>query len=238
MPTCPAGHQSADDEFCDVCGREMGGPAPASAGADVGAATAAAPAPAPDLPAAGATCPACGADLAGRFCEACGHDSLAAPPAAPASNTEPVPAVEAVPAVRLPGATAWTATVSADRTYFDQVMAAEGPDAAGIAFPPFYPDRHFPLQGKQVSIGRRSRSRGIAPDIDLTGPPEDPGISHLHALLVGGPDDSWAVVDVDSANGVSVNDEPKPLRPNTPRPLTDGDRVYLGAWTKITLRRG
>lgn len=241
MPTCPAGHDSTDDEFCDVCGREIGGPAPAA-----GAATAAAPAAAPDLPAPGATCPSCGADLAGRFCEACGQDSLAAPPPAAAgtepvaeasSGTEAVPAVEPVPAVRLPGATAWTATVSADRSYFDQVMAAEGPDAGGITFPPFCPDRHFPLQGEQVSIGRRSRSRGVNPDIDLTGPPEDPGVSHLHALLVGHEDGSWAVVDLDSANGVSVNDDANPLRPNTPRPLTNGDRVYLGAWTKITLRR-
>jgi hypothetical protein len=238
MATCPAGHDSVDDEFCDVCGREIGGPAPAS-----GAVTTAAPAAAPDQPAPGATCPACGADLAGRFCETCGHDSLAAPPAPAAhgsntSNPEPVPAVEPVPAIRMPGATAWTATVSADRTYFEQVMAAEGPDAGGITFPQFFPDRHFPLQGKQVSIGRRSRSRGIAPDIDLTGPPEDPGVSHLHALLVGQEDGSWAVVDLESANGVSVNDDADPLRPNIPRPLTNGDRVYLGAWTKITLRRG
>jgi hypothetical protein len=220
----------------------MGGPAPASP-ASTGATPAAVAEP--DLPPEGATCPACGAPLAGRFCEACGHDSLAAPPAATvtaataaaASPAEAVPAVESVPAVRLPGATAWTATVSADRPYYDQVMAAEGPDASGITFPPFCPDRHFPLQGKQVSIGRQSRSRGINPDIDLTGPPQDPGVSHLHALLVGQEDGAWAIVDLDSANGVSVNGEPNPLRPNSPRPLADGDRVYLGAWTMITLRR-
>ncbi|MPZ83238.1 MAG: FHA domain-containing protein [Actinophytocola sp.] len=231
MPTCPAGHDSADDEFCDVCGREMDGPAPAAAAGS----SAPAAVSAPDAPPAGATCQACGAPLAGRFCEACGHDSLTAPPAAPPTPPEPVP-VPARPADRLPDGTAWTATVSADRTYYDTVMAAEGPDAGRIGFPPFCPDRHFPLQGKQISIGRQSRSRGISPDIDLTGPPEDPGVSHLHALLVAQPDGSWAVVDLDSANGVSVNDEPNPLRPNAPRPLVDGDRCYLGAWTRITLR--
>ncbi|MGH3759605.1 FHA domain-containing protein, partial [Actinophytocola sp.] len=183
------------------------------------------------------------APLAGRFCEACGHDSLATPPAAgtPASPASPVapapPVVEPVPEVRMPAPTAWTATVSGDRAYYDTVMAAEGPDSGGITFPPFCPDRHFPLQGKQVSIGRLSRSRGITPDIDLTGPPEDPGVSHLHALLLAQEDDSWSIVDLDSANGVTVNDETRPLRPNTPRPLADGDRVYLGAWTRITLRR-
>ncbi len=231
MPTCPAGHDSTDDEFCDVCGREIGGPPPA----DPVASGTAAPAAVPDAPPEGATCQACGAPLAGRFCEACGHDSLTAPPAGATPAAAPA-APEAVPAERMPEGTTWTATVSADRTYFDQVMAAEGPDASGIAFPPFCPDRHFPLQGKQISIGRHSRSRGINPDIDLTGPPEDPGVSHLHALLVDG-SDGWAVVDLDSANGVTVNDDPDPLRPNTPRPLADGDRVYLGAWTRITLRR-
>ena len=221
MATCPLGHESADDEFCDVCGREMGG-APAAAPAPV--------APAPDAPApppAGATCAVCGAALAGRFCEECGHDSM----------TAAVPAVPSVPQVRLPEAVDWAATVTADRAYYDSVMAVDGPDAATITFPVFCPDRHFPLQGKQISIGRQSRSRGIQPDIDLIGPPEDPGISHLHAVLLSQPDGSWAVADLDSANGTVLNDGPNPLPPNTPHPLADGDRLYLGAWTLITVRR-
>lgn len=210
---CSSGHESADPEFCDVCGRAMDGPPPAPAATPPGSA--------PDTP-----CAACAAPLTGRFCEQCGHDSLTAPPARPASP--PVP-----PEV---GKVAWEVTVSADRAYYDSVMAEEGPDAGGITFPAFCPDRRFSLSGKQVSIGRRSRRRGIDPDIDLTGPPEDPGVSHLHALLVTRADESWAVVDLDSANGVTVNDEHQPLAPNTPRALADGDRVYLGAWTRITLR--
>ena len=206
MATCPQGHTSADEEFCDVCGREIGGAAVA-ASADAPVATR------PDPPPAGATCKACGADLAGRFCEACGQDSLAALPARPAAAVvEPAPPV---PADRLPEATTWTATVTADRAYYDSVMAVDGPDAAGITFPRYCPDRHFPLQGKQISIGRQSRSRGIQPDIDLIGPPEDPGVSHLHAMLVAQPDGSWSIVDLDSANGTAFNDEPNPLRPWT-----------------------
>ncbi len=224
MATCPLGHESADDEFCDVCGREMGG-APAAEPSPAPAAEATAPAPPP----AGATCVVCNAALAGRFCEECGHDSMAAVPSAPA--------VPAVPQVRLPDAVDWTATVTADRAYYDSVMAVDGPDAAAITFPVFCPDRHFPLQGSQISIGRQSRSRGIQPDIDLIGPPEDPGISHLHAVLLSQPDGSWAVADLDSANGTVLNDGPNPLPPNTPHPLADGDRLYLGAWTLITVRR-
>jgi len=234
MATCPQGHTSTDEEFCDVCGREIGGAAVTVAEAP---ATAEA-----ELPAAGTTCQACGAVLAGRFCEECGHDSLSAPPAKPvaAVATEVLPEAVAdvppVPADRVPEEATWTATVTADRAYFNSVMAVEGPDASGIAFPPYCPDRHFPLAGKEISIGRQSRSRGIHPDIDLLGPPEDPGVSHLHALLLAQPDGSWSIVDLDSANGTLVNDDPNPLRPNVPKPLTDGDRVYIGAWTRITLR--
>lgn len=228
MATCPQGHTSTDEEFCDVCGREIGGAA-------VTVADAPATAEAELLNTSVTTCQACGAALAGRFCEECGHDSLSAAPVAPAPA--PVPEVPPVPADRVPEEATWTATVTADRAYFDSVMAVDGPDSAGITFPPYCPDRHFPLAGKEISIGRQSRSRGIQPDIDLLGPPEDPGVSHLHALLLAQADGSWSIVDLDSANGTLVNDEPNPLRPNMPRPLADGDRVYIGAWTRITLRR-
>jgi hypothetical protein len=237
MATCPQGHTSSDEEFCDVCGREIGG-APVSVGE-------APPAAEAELPPASSTCQACGAALAGRFCEECGQDSLApapaaaAAPAAPAVSSAPSVAADVppVPADRMPETATWTATVTADRAYFDSVMAADGPDAGGIKFPPYCPDRHFPLAGKEISIGRQSRSRGIHPDIDLLGPPEDPGVSHLHALLIAQEDGGWSIVDLDSANGTVVNDEQNPLRANVPRPLTDGDRVYIGAWTRITLRR-
>lgn len=199
MATCPSGHSSADDEFCDVCGLAIVSSAPTV-----------------PLPVA-EPCKVCGAALAGRFCEVCGADSLASAP------TQPLPVLE------------WTAVISADRAYFEVVQAAEGPDAKSVQFPAYFPDRFFPLHGKQTSIGRRSASRGIVPDIDLTGPPEDPGVSRLHAVLVPS-GDGWAVVDLGSANGTTVNDDPKPLLANVPRPLAAGDRVHVGAWTTITLR--
>jgi pSer/pThr/pTyr-binding forkhead associated (FHA) protein len=126
--------------------------------------------------------------------------------------------------------------VSADRAYYQSVMAIGGPDAASITFPQFCPDRYFPLRGNQISIGRRSVSRGINPDIDLTGPPEDPGVSHLHAVLIVQPDGSLSIVDLGSSNGTTVNESQSPLRANVPHPLSDGDRVHLGAWTTITVR--
>jgi len=137
-----------------------------------------------------------------------------------------------------PPYTGWHAVVSADRQYFDSVIAQGGPDAAKIVSPPYCPERVFPLVGNQVRIGRRSRSRGLNPEIDLSGPPEDPGVSHLHAILVAQPDGSWALIDPGSANGTKINDAPDPIATNVPVPVSDGDRIYVGAWTVIVLRKG
>ncbi|MBW4718223.1 FHA domain-containing protein [Saccharothrix obliqua] len=165
-------------------------------------------------------CVVCGAVRDGRFCEECGHDSLAPAPAA----------------VQAPERVRWHVTVEADRAYFARVVAAGGPDAAAVGFPEFCPPRRFDLAGTQVTIGRRSRSRGIFPTVDLVGPPEDPGVSHSHALLVAG-GGGWSVVDLGSTNGTTVNGSPDPLSPNRPHPLADGDQVHVGAWTTITLHR-
>ncbi|MEU3270527.1 FHA domain-containing protein [Saccharomonospora sp. NPDC006951] len=230
MATCPAGHASADDEFCDVCGRAMDGPAP----------TAAPPASEPEavaVPEGEGTCVVCGSALPGRFCEECGHDSLAAAPDTAGASGSGGPGGAARAAADVPAAaTRWALIVRADRRQFDAVVAASGPDAGSLSFPPYCPDRHFPLRGGQVSIGRRSQSRGIVPDVDLTGPPEDPGVSHLHAVLVAGDGGSWSIVDLESANGTTVNGGHDPLPPNVPHPLADGDTVYIGAWTAIQIR--
>jgi serine/threonine protein kinase len=135
-----------------------------------------------------------------------------------------------------PAATAtWTAVVAADRAYYDSVQAVSDTDAASIMFPAFVPERRFQLSGAEVRIGRRSVSRHIEPEIDLTGPPTDPGVSRLHAVLVAGPDRSWSVVDAGSPNGIVVNGKDVPSGQAVP--LRHGDRIHLGAWTVITIVR-
>src|SRR5580704_5756471 len=129
----------------------------------------------------------------------------------------------------------WTAVVSADRVYHEGVQAASGPDAASVPFPGYYAERRFRLTGGQMRIGRRSVSRGIDPEIDLTGPPADPGISRLHAVLIPVPDGSWVVLDPGSANGTLVNGTEIPTGVQVP--LRDGDRINLGGWTAITVHR-
>jgi serine/threonine protein kinase len=127
----------------------------------------------------------------------------------------------------------WTAVVTADRAYHDSVQVVSGPDAASTNFPAYCAKRRFPLSGTEVRIGRRSVSRHITPEIDLTGPPTDPGVSRLHAALIARPDGSWSVVDSGSPNGTLVNGSE--IQPGEPVPLRDGDRIHLGAWTMITI---
>jgi len=129
----------------------------------------------------------------------------------------------------------WTAVVAADRTYYDSVQAVSDSDAGSIVFPAFVPERRYPLTGTEVRIGRRSVSRHSEPEIDLTGPPRDPGVSRLHAVLVAGQDGTWSVVDPGSSNGLVVNGKDVP--PGGTVPLRHGDRIHLGAWTVITITR-
>ena len=164
------------------------------------------------------------------------------PPAAPVPATaEPVPASAAAaqaggaPAPAAGGPVAWTAVVASDHDYFEDVVAAGGPDSAALTFPDYCPERRFRLAGPEMRIGRRSASQGLEPEIDLTGPPTDPGVSRRHAVLIAGPDQSWSVVDADSPNGIVVNGKDVP--PGQVVPLRHGDRIHLGAWTVITVIR-
>ncbi len=139
------------------------------------------------------------------------------------------------PTIMSAGPQTWTAVVAADRAYYDRVQAANDQDADSIRSPDSFPERRFPLSGTEVRIGRRSVSRRIEPEIDLTGPPTDTAVSRLHAVLHAAPDGSWSVVDLGSPNGIVVNGRDVP--PNEPVPLRDGDRIHLGAWTVITIVR-
>ena len=145
----------------------------------------------------------------------------------------------------------WYATVWADRDYHDLVRArrpARGEGAVqadDVGFPPDLDPWEIPLRGDEVRIGRRgtgaatgsSAGTAVVPEIDLAGPPRDPGVSHLHAVLLALPGGRWVVIDVGSTNGTTVNYAEDPLVPDAPQPLRSGDRIHLGAWTTITVDR-
>ena len=132
--------------------------------------------------------------------------------------------------------TTWMVLVTSDPVHYDKMRAVidlYGPD---IVFPAHAAERRIPLAGKQMRIGRRSPVRDVDPEIDVAGPPADPGVSRLHAVLIAAADGSWAVLDSGSANGTFLNG--RKIDKGDLITLHEGDRINLGAWTAITVHRG
>lgn len=205
---CPRGHSSATTDYCDQCGDPIGGPAPR-------------PQPTEVLPVveeedtSPATrkqpCPACKAPRSGddRYCEGCGHDFLAPPPAT----------------------AAWEIVLSADADQFRRFKAD------GLTLPGDYAERRLALTGPEIRIGRTRGSQDErAPEINLAGPLEDPGVSREHAVLLRQNDGTYTLRDLHSTNGTTMNDDPAKLDPDAEVRLASGDRIRVGAWTTITLR--
>jgi hypothetical protein len=218
--TCPSGHVSATSDYCDQCGARI---ETASAAAVVPAPVAA-QVPTDSIPIATATaavatpCPNCRVPRAGsdRFCEGCGYDFAAPVPARPeADASTPV----------------WTAIVEADRTYFERLA----PD--DVEFPSTSSPQTVALEGAELRIGRGGASGSADAQVDIAGAAADPAVSRLHAVLVRQPDGSYAIVDKGSSNGTTVNESAHEIGANEPVPLNDGDRIHIGAWTTITVRR-
>lgn len=207
---CRNGHDSETDDLCDECGVPIRTSAPAAVTT------------APDTPAE--RCPRCGSPRSGRFCEEDGHDFVVSGSVAAAPE---------------PSIGAWVAAVEADRRYYESVVAREGPDIAEVTFPNYYPRAEVPLDGAEVRIGRR-RVHGSTPppQVDLAGPPLDPGVSHLHAVLLPMADGAgWSVLDPGSTNGTTINYADDPIALDTVVPLRAGDRVHVGAFTTIVVDR-
>ena len=233
MPACPAGHDSGSSDFCDKCGTPLGAPGRAQLTATA------------DPP--GEPCERCGSASSGHFCETCGFDFVASASGAQSAGA-PGPA-RAGPAANGqinghefagsgsmrkradPGS--WTAVVGADLLYYENVIRSGGEDAARVPFPAYCTERRFQLTGTEMRVGRRSASRGLEPEIDLTGPPTDPGVSRLHAVLIAGPD-GWAILDPGSENGILLNDQE--IATGVPVTLVAGDCLHLGAWTMIRIQ--
>ncbi len=125
----------------------------------------------------------------------------------------------------------WEAEVAPDWAFFDRGSEE------GVSFPATVVTRVLELRGSRSLIGRQSRSRGYYPDVDLSVAPEDRGVSRTHAMLDHPPDGMLTVTDLGSSNGTYLDDEPAPLARGVAIPLHDGSRIYVGSWTRITIRR-
>ena len=125
--------------------------------------------------------------------------------------------------------------VNADLDYYKAQVERGDIIESEFPFPKYPSERRFAFTSGPVRIGRASSSRGLMPEIDLTGPPLDPAVSHLHAQLLLH-DEGWVVVDLGSANGTRLNDAEEPLEAETEIPVKPGDRIHLGVWTTITVQ--
>jgi hypothetical protein len=231
---CPNGHQSNDTEWCDTCGAPIGG-SPDAAPASPAASVVGASPPAAAAPNAGpvTSCPNCGLPNAADnlFCEQCGYDFTTgqAPPQPDVvqAPVEPAPALES--------SVKWVVVVEVDREWFGL--------KGSLADQPCPPasSSTVALTQHTALIGRSSQSRDIHPEIALDG---DTGVSRRHAQLVRTGDD-LALLDLSSTNGTYVvpvgsapTEDTDAVEPGLSTPLHDGDRVYLGAWSRLTVRLG
>jgi hypothetical protein len=209
MAICPDGHATERSDYCDVCGKPLSATRPDGI-------------PPPERTTSGDHCPQCNTERQGRFCERCRHDFGAGASARP---------VRAGPASAR-RSLVWVAVVRADPAHYQSMT----PPSARIPFPTSYPERRITLVGATVTIGRRRDADTVAPDIDLSHPPEDPAISHRHAELRARPDSTWDVVDCGSRNGTYIDRATSPIPPHRPIRVTGGSLIRIGAWTAITLR--
>ena len=232
--TCPNGHQSTSTDYCDVCGSPIEAAAPVSA-------------PVPAAAPTTTTCPHCGAPASSLalFCETCGYDfttgslPAAADPAPVVPTTAPsavvTPAPDPAPAPQLPtpapeGQDSWVAEIWVDPDWYAAQQPEDPMPSAGLP-------GLVPLRERSVLVGRPSVSRNIHPAVDCG---TDSGVSRRHCQL-NTDGQRWWVEDLQSANGTYVSRAGDPL-PTTPIPpgqrreVEDGDRLYLGAWTRIVIR--
>ena len=256
---CPQGHRSSAEDYCDVCGMPI-------EAAAVDAAPAPAP-PAAGVPAAGALtpCPNCGTPHGpdALFCEGCGYDFTTGamprpldPPdpgpgagvspgdgtASATPSADPVPAppagdaagpytdLAATPDATPPAPPRWVVEVWVDPDWYAAQQSPDPMPSAGLP-------RTVVLSARSALVGRASRSRGIAPDVECE---PDSGVSRRHVQLTTDGTRWWAE-DLESANGTFVAPASGPL-PEDPIPvgrkheLGPDDRVYLGGWTRLVVR--
>ncbi len=229
--SCPSGHPSVSTDYCDVCGLPIG-VAATPAAAQVPAPAVAAPAPATTATAPAAqTCPNCSEPAAtdALFCENCGYDFTTGTMPRQASSLDlstPPPVPPAPKEVA-----EWVVERWVDPDWYAVQQSDDPCPSPGLPVV-------IPLNEKSVLIGRPSRSRGISPEVDCG---DDTGVSRRQAQLTTD-GQRWWVEDLQSSNGTYVAPAAGPLPedpivPGQRQELDPDDRIYVGAWTRLVVRK-
>jgi hypothetical protein len=217
MKTCPTGHPSQAEDYCDVCGVEIAAPSQTAHVAH--------PTPPPanvdsSRSAEDAICPICSTPRAATFCELCGYNFATGEAPVEAETISPKPVPYVAPVASLP-------PIPLPVAVLPQIPVAPVLPRWSISLVPkpsaTEPGQTLSFTPPEMLIGRSSKKRSIKPQIDLL--PDD-AVSHRHALIVQKEDGQLTITDLGSSNGTELNG--KELAPNQPRPLQDGDRIDLG----------
>ncbi|SMH30045.1 Double zinc ribbon [Rathayibacter oskolensis] len=150
-------------------------------------------------------------------------------PSAPSAPTEVTP--EATPAAEASSPDPWVAELWIDPDWYAEQRAEDPMPSPG-------PPSTVVLRERSLLVGRPSVSRGISPQIDCG---TDSGVSRRQCQL-STDGVRWWVEDLQSANGTYLAAAGAGL-PQTPLPagqrreVGEGDRIYVGAWTRLVLRK-
>lgn len=249
--TCPnCGDLSpAGSLFCENCGYDFTTgttapppppPSPAS-GLDLGDLGATQPAggsaqgpgaPSSGTPAQGSPAQGAGTAESSGSVQQAGSAQQAGGTAAPPSAGTPAPSEGGgLAAPPVPGDDAWVAEIWVDPDWYAHERPEDPMPSAGLP-------GLVTLRQRSLLVGRPSRSRGIRPDVDCG---SDPGVSRRHCQLTTD-GQRWWVEDLGSSNGTFVAAAGDPL-PDTPltqgvrREIEENDRVFVGAWTRLVIRK-
>lgn len=222
--TCPSGHPSVSTDYCDVCGLPIGAAATPAA-ASIPSPAVAAPAPVTQA------CPNCSEPAApdALFCENCGYDFTTGtmPRASSSLDLGTPPPVPPAPQE----VADWVVERWVDPDWYEVQQSDDPCPSPGLPVV-------IPVIAKSVLVGRPSKSRGITPEIDCG---DDTGVSRRQAQLTTD-GQRWWVEDLQSSNGTFVGPSSGPLpedpiSPGQRRELNTDDRVYVGAWTRLVVRK-
>lgn len=125
----------------------------------------------------------------------------------------------------------WVVEVWIDPTWFALQEGEGEPPSPG-------PPDIVALRSTGAIVGRPSSARGVQPDIDVG---TDTAVSRRHARL-DTDGRRWWIEDLGSSNGTFVGgaaEAPpeKPIAANRRVEVDADDRIYVGAWTRLVVRR-